>query len=121
MNEGTWVKFPPPKELTEFIDRSMQANFHKPEDWKALLSGSGLEITAARVYRINMLRQRLDENAGMDGSDWLDRMRAIGSFITAYFGDAEMRKYAKTIVPSRAVIRALFEYLGYGNYVGKKP
>lgn len=121
INEGTWVKFPPPQDLLQFIDRSMQANFLQPEDWKSLLSGVGLEITAARVYRINMLRQRLDENAGLDGSDWLDRMRAIGSFIKAYIGDPEMRKYAKSIMPSRAVVRALFEYLGYGNYVGKKP
>lgn len=121
MNEGTWVQYPPPKELSQFIDRTMQANFQQPEEWKALLSIAGLEITAARIYRINMLRQRLDENAGLDGSDWLDRMRAIGDFIKAYFGDAQMRQYAKTLMPSRAVIRALFEYLGYGNYVGKKP
>lgn len=121
MNEGTWVKFPPPEELARFIESSMQADFQQPEEWKALLSGAELEITAAQVYQIKMLRQRLDENAGLDGSDWLDRMRAIGGFIRSMATDPEMRKYAKTIVPSRAVIRQLFEYLGYGNYVGKKP
>jgi ubiquinone/menaquinone biosynthesis C-methylase UbiE len=120
MNEGTWVKFPPPKGLTEFIDRSMQASFQQPEDWKALLSNAGLEITAAHVYQINILRQRLDENAGMDASDWLDRLRAMASFIRSYFSDPEMRKYAKTIMPSRAVIKDMFEFLGFGIYVGKK-
>jgi SAM-dependent methyltransferase len=121
MNEGTWVKSPPPAELLKFIERSMQAEFQPPEAWKALLSGAGLEITAARVYRIHMLRQRLDENAGMDGHDWLDRMRAIGSFIRAYATDPRMRSYAKEIMPSRSVIRELFEYLGYGNYIGRRP
>lgn len=121
MNEGTWVKYPPPAELLQFIERSMQAAFHTPEAWKALLGGAGLDVTAAQVYRINVLRQRLDENAGMDGSDWLDRLRAIGGFMRSMVSDPEMRKYAKTIVPSRAVIREMFEYLGYGNYVGKKP
>jgi len=121
MNEGTWVKYPPPVELLQFIERSMQSDFQTPEAWKALLGGAGLEVTAARVYRINMFRQRLDENAGMDGSDWLDRLRAIGGFIRSIVSDPEMRKYAKTIMPSRAVIRELFEYLGFGNYVGKKP
>lgn len=121
MNEGTWVKYPPTAEFLRFIDRSMQADFQTPEAWKALLGGAGLEVTAAQVYRIKMLRQRLDENAGLDASDWLDRLRAIGSFIRTFATDPEMRKYAKTIMPSRAVIREMFDCLGYGNYVGKKP
>ena len=121
MNEGTWIKFPPPTELLRFIERSMQADFQLAEAWQALLSGAGLEVSAARVYPIKMLRQRLDENAGLDGSDWMDRLRAIGSFISDYVSDAEMRKYAKSIMPSRTVIRDLFAYLGYGNYAGKKP
>jgi cyclopropane fatty-acyl-phospholipid synthase-like methyltransferase len=121
MNEGTWVKFPPPAELLEFIERSMQAEFQLPEAWQALLVGAGLEVSAVHVYPIKMLRQRLDENAGLDLSDWLDRLRAIGNFINDYITDVEMRKYAKSIMPSRAVVRDLFTYLGYGNYAGRKP
>ncbi len=81
LNEGTWVKSPVPIELLQFIERSMQADFLPPEAWQAHLTGAGLEVSAARVYPIKMLRQRLDENAGLDASDWLDRLRAIGSFI----------------------------------------
>ena len=121
LNEGTWVKSPVPIELLQFIERSMQADFLSPEAWQAQLTGAGLEVSAARVYPIKMLRQRLDENAGLDASDWLDRLRAIGSFIRGLLTDAELRNYAKTIMPSRAVIRDLFAYLGYGNYVGRKP
>jgi cyclopropane fatty-acyl-phospholipid synthase-like methyltransferase len=120
MNEGTWIKFPPPAELLQFIERSMQADFQLPETWQGLLADAGLEISAARVYPIKMLRQRLDENAGLDFNDWLDRLRAIGNFINDYITDVEMRKYAKSIMPSRVVIRDLFNYLGYGNYVGRK-
>jgi cyclopropane fatty-acyl-phospholipid synthase-like methyltransferase len=121
MNEGTWVKFPPPVELLGFIERSMQADFQLPEGWQALLVGAGLEGSAVQVYPIKMLRQRLDETAGLDFSDWLDRLRAIGSFLHEYLTDPEMRKYAKSIMPSRAVVRDLFTYLGYGNYIGRKP
>jgi ubiquinone/menaquinone biosynthesis C-methylase UbiE len=121
MNEGTWVKMPPPAGLLKFIERAMEADFQTEEVWKSLLAQAGLEVTTSKVYRINALRQRLDENAGLDGSDWLDRMRAIGSFIRSYATDPNMRQYAKEIMPSRAVIRDMFEYLGYGNYVGRKP
>jgi SAM-dependent methyltransferase len=53
-NEGTWVKTPPPTDLLNFIDRTMQAKFYPPEGWKTLLSGAGLEIIAAQVYPINI-------------------------------------------------------------------
>jgi ubiquinone/menaquinone biosynthesis C-methylase UbiE len=121
MNEGTWVISPPPAELLKFIERSMEADFQTAEAWKNLLSGAGLEVTAAKTYHIKALRQRLDENAGLDLSDWMDRMRAIGSFIHSYATDPKLRQYAKEIMPSRVVIRDMFEYLGYGNYVGRKP
>jgi cyclopropane fatty-acyl-phospholipid synthase-like methyltransferase len=120
LNEGTWVKMPPPAELLEFIARTMQARFYPPEGWKTLLGSAGLEITAARIYPIKMLRQRLDENAGMDLQDWADHLSAIGSFIRSYASDAVMRSYARGLVPSRTVVRDLFAYLGYGNYAGCK-
>jgi ubiquinone/menaquinone biosynthesis C-methylase UbiE len=121
MNEGTWVKAPPPAELLEFIRRAMGAEFKTAEEWKALLAQAGLEVTAAKVYAINALRQRLDEVAGLDASDWMDRLRAIGGFIRAYATDPNLRQYAREIVPSRAVLREMFEYLGYGNFVGRMP
>lgn len=121
MNEGTWVKSTPPADLLSFIERTMGADFQTAEDWKRLLLQAGLELTSAKTYRINALRQRLDENAGLDAHDWLDRMRAIGSFIRSYVTDPVLRTYAKELVPSRAVIQDMFEYLGYGNYVGKLP
>jgi arsenite methyltransferase len=121
MNEGTWVRSSPPAELLKFIERAMGADFQTAEEWKDLLIGAGLEVTTAKTYRINALRQRLDENSGLDARDWMDRMRAIGSFIRSYVTDPKLRQYAKEIMPSRAIIRDMFEYLGYGNYVGRKP
>ena len=52
MNEGTWVKSPPPAELLRFIERTMEADFQIAEDWKALLFQAGLELTSAKTYRI---------------------------------------------------------------------
>jgi ubiquinone/menaquinone biosynthesis C-methylase UbiE len=121
MNEGTWVKSTPPTDLLGYIERTMRADFQTAEDWKRLLLQVGLELTSAKTYRIKALRQRLDENAGLDAHDWMDRVRAIGAFIRSYATDPGLRKYAKGLVPSRTIIQDMFEYLGYGIYVGKKP
>ena len=83
MNEGTWVKSPPPAELLRFIERTMGRTSRPQRTWNTLFQ-AGLELTSAKTYRIKAMRQRLDETAGLDAHDWLDRMRAIGSFIRSY-------------------------------------
>ncbi len=120
LSEGTWLK-PPPPELVGYIERTMSgARFLSPEGWRELLEGSGLTEITVSTYAINALRQRLDEMSGLDFADYLDRLRAIGSFLSLAVKSAAFRRYAREIMPSMRDIKNLFGYLGYGLYVGRK-
>jgi SAM-dependent methyltransferase len=120
LNEGTWIESPP-AELVAYAERTMaHARFLAADEWKALLEGAGLQDVIAQPQQMNAFRQRLDEMAGLDGQDWLDRLRGIGSFIGLYLRNPGFRQYAKEITPSMATVRNLFTYLGYGFYVGRK-
>lgn len=121
MNEGTWVKTPPPVDLVEYSYRTMAgAVFLPPEGWQALLEKANLSDIVVRTYAINAFSQRLNEMQGMDFQDRLDRLRGIKDFVKLYLSSPELRKYAKEITPSMKIIKNLFAYLGYGLYVGRK-
>jgi SAM-dependent methyltransferase len=120
LNEGTWVRGNPPDEFLAFIRRAMGGvDFLQPEEWRALLEGSGLTEISAQVYEMNAIRQRRDEIQGMDAQDWLQRIQAIGTAMGLSIKDPEFRNYVKSLVPSRKVMGEMFEYLGYGLYVGR--
>lgn len=120
LNEGTWVKGDPPDDFLSFIRRAMGGvNFLRPEEWRALLEDAGLSEISADVMKMNAIRQRLDEYQGMDAQDWLQRIQAVGSVFGLYFKDPGFREYVKTLIPSRKVMVEMFEYLGYGLYVGQ--
>ena len=44
----------------------------------------------------------------------------MGAFLGQFLTDADMRGYAKTLMPSVRTMRALFTYFGYGMYTGEK-
>ena len=120
LNEGTWVKTPPPSDLVEYVDRIMaNARFLTAGGWQELLQSSSLTDIVVRTYRLNALSQRLDELRGLDSHDMWDRLRAWGSFLSLYVRNPGFRKYTREITPSARVIRSLFAYLGYGIYVGR--
>jgi len=120
LDEGTWLKAPPP-ELVGYIERTMAgARFLTPAGWRELLEGTGLTEITVSTYRLNAIRQRMDEMSGLDFADYLDRLRAIGNFLALAVRSAAFRHYAREIMPSVRDIRSLFEHLGYGLYVGRK-
>jgi SAM-dependent methyltransferase len=122
LNEGTWLQSPPPVDLAAFVARTMAgANFRTADDWQALLEAAGLRDLTVRSYKLGAVRQRLDEMRGLDRQDILDRFRAMGSFLSLYRKDPAFRRYAKGLTPSRAIMKDLFAYLGYGLYVGRVP
>jgi len=121
MNEGTWIKAPPPTGLVEYIDRTMaRAKFLPADGWKALLETADLTDIIVRTYKLNPFSQRLNEMKGLDFQDRLDRLRGLKDFVRLYVSNSNFRKYAKEIMPSAEIIKSLFAYLGYGMYVGRK-
>jgi ubiquinone/menaquinone biosynthesis C-methylase UbiE len=120
LNEGTWVKGSPPEDFLAFIKRAMgNADFLPPDGWHALLETSGLTQIEVKVTQMNAFQQRRDEYQGMDARDWLQRIGAVSKALGMYLTNTKFRRYANTLVPSRKVTGDLFNYLGYGLYVGK--
>ncbi len=121
LNEGTWIKTPPPTELVEYMRRSMaNARFLPPEAWKQLLETSGVRDIVVRTYTLSALSQWSNQMRGTDLGEFSDRLRAWGTFLSLFIKSPAFRKYAREITPSRKTIRTMFEYFGYGLYVGSK-
>ncbi len=121
LNEGTWVKSPPPTDLVEYVHRTMaRARFLTPDGWRALLQTAGLTDISVHTCKVNAFSQRLNEMQGLDAQDRLDRSRGFKDFLSLYLRSPAFRKYAKEITPSMRIIKSLFAYLGYGLYVGRK-
>ena len=120
LNEGTWVKGEPPSELHEYVHRVMEGvDFQSAEGWRSLLEKAKLREIQVETHTMKVIRQRLDEMQGLDMQDYKDRLRAVGVFTLLLVKDPRFRRYAREIMPSRSTIRTLFEYLGYGFYVGR--
>jgi ubiquinone/menaquinone biosynthesis C-methylase UbiE len=118
LNEGTWIRTPPPTELIEFIDRTMaKATFLTSDEWRELMGNAGLIGIVARTYALTALRQLINEIRGLG---FKDLVRAWGRFVSLYIKSPAFRKYAQEITPSRTIIKSLFAYLGFGIYVGRK-
>lgn len=117
MNEATWVE-PPPRELVDYMHRALgHAEFFDPQGWTHLLKEAGLKDLDVRVYKTNALRQWVSEARQINPQDYLS---AWGNLIKLIFKSPEVRKWIKNIaVPPKSAFR-LFQYFGYGLYVGKK-
>ena len=121
MNEGTWINYPPPEDLVQYLKNTMEnAEFLTQEGWENLLVEAGLEDIQATIYELSILEQWKNQMAGLSSGDRRDTWKAFSSFISLYFRNPEFRKYTRKITPSRSTMRQFFKYLGYGLYVGRK-
>ena len=118
LNEVTWVKTPPP-ELVEYLSRGLgaKAEFLTSDGWKELLEGSGLTDMVARTYKTSALSQWTNEIRGLDFEDF---SRAWCRFLSLYIKSSAVRKYVKEMWPPPKSVFKIFQYFGYGIYVGKK-
>lgn len=117
MNEGTWVKTPPP-ELADYLFRALgQAKFLTPNGWRDLLERAGLTDIVTRVDKTNALYQSVNGLRQMNPGDYL---RAWGKFVSLIFRDSAARNWIKEIgAPPRKVF-TISRYFGYGIYTGRK-
>ncbi|MFC2002571.1 class I SAM-dependent methyltransferase [Chloroflexota bacterium] len=115
-NEATWIK-PPPPELAAYLTRIMGAEFLAGNGWKELLEGSGLRETAAIIYKTNALSQWINE---VRQFNLLEFLRAWYSFLFLFFKSSACRRFTKEALTFPRSIFSLFQYFGYGIYVGRK-
>ena len=117
LNEMTWMKALPPRELVEYYLRTTGNRPETSDRWEELLEGSGLRDVVVRTYRMSVLGQYMD---GFRRFDFQDRWRTRVRFLSLAFTSPAFWRFAKGAVPSASVVRGIFEYLGYGIYVGRK-
>ena len=117
LNEMTWRKSGPPTELVEYYFRTTGTRPETSDAWQQLLEGSGLTEMVVRTYKMKVLSEYVDGLRRF----WLQDLLSTGRrFLSLAFTSPAFRRFAKGTVPSMTVIKGLFEYLGYGIYVGRK-
>ncbi|UCC63497.1 MAG: class I SAM-dependent methyltransferase [Anaerolineae bacterium] len=111
LNEATWVKTPPPKELVEYLAGvfGVQGEILPAEGWVELLEGSGLRDVESTVHEAGALSNSLE--------DLKDVLRVGHRVLVQYVRSAAFRRFIRETL---SVPRNLLEYLGYGIYVGRK-
>ncbi|MDD4897851.1 MAG: class I SAM-dependent methyltransferase [Methanocellales archaeon] len=117
LNECIWIKAPPP-ELVEYISRIMGAEFPTCNNsWKELLEYSGLRAIVARIYKVGVIGQWINE---VRQTDFLDFLRAWYRFLFLLIKSSDCRRFSKEALDMPKSIFGLFKYFGYGIYVGRK-
>jgi arsenite methyltransferase len=116
VGESTWIEEPPP-ELRAQVRRSFEGNLdvQTPGEWQALLETGGLEDISTRVSEIAV------------GSEISNRLKRLGGVKEV----ARVMSRVPSVLIKRPVYRGfmrdafsipkeLFNYWGYGLYVGRK-
>lgn len=121
LTEASWVRNPPPPELVHFLTRAMDgAVFLPPDGWLALLEHAGAVDRHGETFHLTIGNQVMGDLGREGWRDVAERVRAMGSFVARYATDAELRRYARTLIPSRRTMRDLFRYYGFGIYSGRR-
>ena len=117
--EGVWLR-PPPADLTAYLARGMGgADFRAPDGWSALLAGAGLTDLVAQRCAISAGMQWKSELRRMERDDlqaYLQAWKTLGSLLVT---SPPFRRYVRALWPPPSALH-LFDYLGYGVFVGRK-
>jgi SAM-dependent methyltransferase len=117
--EGTWDA-PPPAELSAYLARVMAgADFQPPDAWTKLLVGAGLTDLVAQPCTISARRQWKGELQRMGRDERQEYLQAWKTFGSLLLTSAAFRRYLRELWPPRSAFH-LFDYFGYGIFVGRK-
>ena len=110
LNEATWLKTPPPREIIGFLDRTVgfKGELYTAQGWKVLLERSGVKEITLRTYKTESLRDPKEDIKDL-----------AGTFPRVLYSLIRRPKFRKFIKMSMAVPNNLLDYFGYGLYVGR--
>jgi ubiquinone/menaquinone biosynthesis C-methylase UbiE len=119
LNESTWIKDNPPPEVAAWVSQDLADNAEllSPEGWVALMENAGLMDINAKVYTTDTRSsgQQIFKQYGL-GNIIMAWGRALG----LYMKDPGYRLFIKELKDSGTIPDQLFDYFGYGLYVGRK-
>ena len=111
LNEGIWIKTPPPTELVEYLSRIFGAKGEilTSDGWEELLVGTGLRDMVVRTYKADVLSEKRE--------NLKDFLRVWHRALYAYIRSSAFRKFIRVAL---SLPKDFLEYWGYGIYVGRK-
>jgi hypothetical protein len=117
--EGIWLT-PPPADLAVFLARVMGGvDFLAPDGWSNLLAGAGLIDLVVQRCTISARKQWASELHRMDRDERQEYLQAWKTFGSLLITNAAFRRYLRELWPPRSAFH-LFDYFGYGIFVGRK-
>lgn len=118
LNEATWLKTPPPKWALEYMATTGEQIEILPADgWRKLLEDADLKDIEARAYAVTARSEAIDRLQVLG----LRRILAAWCRLLLYIFRPEYRHFmTRALKAARHTPRNLFEYWGYGIYVGRK-
>ena len=114
LNEEIWLKTPP-AEVVAHVKRAWDIEPDLPtvDGWQRLLEGAGLRDVAARTYRVDARR----ESTQIRRYGFQDMWRMFSRTLSLFFKSSAFRAYMNE---QRRLPMSVFEYLGYGLFVGRR-
>lgn len=113
LNEGFWIEQPSP-ELVALAKDAVGPCVPTLEAWQALWDASGLQ---ERVVRTRQVDARTEVNSRLQWIGWRWLLRAWGRALHLYITNPAIRQ---SIKKQFDVPPEVFQYVGYGLFVGKK-
>jgi ubiquinone/menaquinone biosynthesis C-methylase UbiE len=113
LNEGLWIKQPPPELLAQ-VKAAIGPFIPTHEMWQALWDASGLRERVVKICQVDA-RTEVRSRIRLIGWRWL--LRAWGRGLRLYITNPAVRQSIKGVfdVPAEA-----FQYAGYGLFAGRK-
>jgi ubiquinone/menaquinone biosynthesis C-methylase UbiE len=113
LNEDTWLKVDPPDEFVTYAAHTWGGTQAETSDgWKGLLEAAGLRDVVAKTFTLKAGREASQVQRYSMGDMWRMVSRSLRMYLNPAF-----RRYMKE---RTAMPKGLWEYLGYGLYVGRK-
>ena len=113
LNEGSWIKAPPP-ELAAQVRDALGPFVVTDEAWQALWKASGLQEQVVTFHEIDA-GEEVKSRIQWIGWPWL--LRAWGRGLRLYITNPAIRRSIREMFDVPAEV---FQYMAYGLFVGKK-
>ncbi len=113
LNEAVWTREPSP-EMVAQVRAAIGPYVPTAESWEALWEASGLQERVVEIHQVDPSTE-VKSRIGWIGWSWL--LRAWGRGLRLYLTKPSIRRSMKAVFD---VPPEVFEYAGYGLFVGRK-
>lgn len=114
LNEAIWIKEPP--EAGEELMRSLTGqSIRRSHEWVELLERAGLQDVVEHTFAVDMTREARSQSGFLGCRDYL---RIFGRFFRHVIFDPGTRRLIRLALREPS---SVYDYMGYGLYVGRKP